>query len=453
MKRGNPMASAAEQLAANLNLGVFSKATELKNRIWFTLGALIIYRIGTYIPIPGVDASVMTEMLNQHGGGILGMFDMFSGGALSRMTVFALNIMPYISASIIIQLMSAAIPTLETLKKEGEQGRKKLNQYTRYLTVVIAMFQSYGIAIGLEGMRGSFGPAVIDPGMFFRISCVVSLVGGTIFLMWMGEQITARGIGNGTSLIIMSGIVAELPSAMAQTLELGRQGALSGMLILAIVVMAVAVITFIVFMERAQRRLLIQYPKRQVGNRMFEGQSSHLPLKLNTSGVIPPIFASSLLLLPTTIANFTAGQGPGWLTVITTQLSHGRPLFLALYVGLIVFFAFFYTAIVFNPTETADNLKKHGGFIPGIRPGERTAEYIDYVLSRITVLGAIYLAIVCLIPEILISYASVPFYFGGTSLLIVVSVTMDTVAQVQGYLLAHQYEGLIKRSKLRGRRR
>src|SRR6202023_727891 len=341
--------------------------------------------------------------------GLLGQFDMFTGGALRRMTVFALNIMPYISASIIIQLMSAAIPTLEALKKEGEQGRKKLNQYTRYLTVLIAMFQSYGIAVGLETMHGSFGAAVIDPGWFFRFSCMITLVGGTMFLMWLGEQITARGIGNGTSLIIMSGIVAALPSAMAQTIELGRQGALSGMLILAIAVVAVAVITFIVFMERAQRRLLIQYPKRQVGNRMFEGQSSHLPLKLNTRGVVPPIFASSLLLLPTTVANFNAGQGPDWFVAITTQLGHGRPLFLILYIGLIVFFDFFYTAIVFNPTDTADNLKKHGGFIPGIRPGERTAEYIDYVLSRITVIGAGYLAVVCILPEILISYASVRF--------------------------------------------
>jgi preprotein translocase subunit SecY len=315
--------------------------------------------------------------------------------------------------------------------------------------VLLACFQSYGIAVGLEGA----GSVVSDPGWFFRIGTMITLTGGTMFLMWLGEQITSRGIGNGISLIILAGIVAELPSAIVGTLELGRQGALSTGLIVLVLVMAVAVIAFIVFMERAQRRLLIQYPKRQVGNRMFEGQSSHLPLKLNTSGVIPPIFASSLLLLPTTVANFNAGQGPDWFVTITTQLGHGRPLFLILYVGLIVFFAFFYTAIVFNPTETAENLKKHGGFIPGIRPGERTAEYIDYVLSRITVIGAGYLALVCLLPEILISYAAVPFYFGGTSLLIVVSVTMDTVAQVQGYLLAHQYEGLIKRSKLRGRRR
>ncbi len=443
------MVSAAEQLAANLNFSALAKADELKKRIWFTLGALIVYRFGTYIPLPGIDPSAWEQIFRSQAGGILGMFNMFAGGGIQRMAIFALNIMPYISASIIIQLMTTVSPTLEALKKEGESGRKVINQYTRYLTVVLAMFQAYGIAIGLEGA----GNVISDPGWFFRIATVISLTGGTMFLMWLGEQITARGIGNGISLIIMAGIVAELPSAIAGTLELGRQGALSTGLILLVLVMAVVVIAFIVFMERAQRRLLIQYPKRQVGNRMFEGQSSHLPLKLNTSGVIPPIFASSLLLLPTTVANFNAGEGPGWLQWIVTEFSHGRPLFLISYIALIVFFAFFYTAIVFNPTETADNLKKHGGFVPGIRPGERTAEYIDYVLTRITAVGALYLAIVCLIPEILISYAAVPFYFGGTSLLIVVSVTMDTVAQVQGYLLAHQYEGLIKRSKLRGRRR
>ncbi len=433
------MVSAAEQLAANLNFSALAKADELKKRIWFTLGALLVYRLGTYIPLPGIDPNIWEQVFRSQAGGILGMFNMFAGGGIHRMAIFALNIMPYISASIIIQLLTTVSPQLEALKKEGEAGRKTLNQYTRYLTVLLAAFQSYGIAVGLEGA----GNVVSDPGMFFRLSTAITLTGGTMFLMWLGEQITSRGIGNGISLIILAGIVAELPSALASMLELGRQGALSTGLILVVIVMAVAVIAFIVFMERAQRRLLIQ----------FEGQSSHLPLKLNTSGVIPPIFASSLLLLPTTVANFNAGRGPEWFQWLNTQLSHGRPLFLLLYLGLIVFFAFFYTAIVFNPTETADNLKKHGGFIPGIRPGERTAEYIDYVLSRITVLGAIYLAIVCLIPEILISYASVPFYFGGTSLLIVVSVTMDTVAQVQGYLLAHQYEGLIRKSKLRGRRR
>jgi preprotein translocase subunit SecY len=443
------MVSAAEQLAANLNFSALAKAEELKKRIWFTLGALLVYRLGTYIPLPGIDPAAWEQIFRTNSGGILGMFNMFAGGGIHRMAIFALNIMPYISASIIIQLMTTVSPELEKLKKEGEQGRKVMNQYTRYLTVLLAAVQSYGISVGLEG----FGQTVAAPGLFFRISTVITLTGGTMFLMWLGEQVTSRGIGNGISLIILSGIVAELPAAIAGTLELGRQGALSTGLILVVVAMAVAVIAFIVFMERAQRRLLIQYPKRQVGNRMFEGQSSHLPLKLNTSGVIPPIFASSLLLLPTTVANFNAGQIPDWLAAITAQLGHGRPLFLVFYVALIVFFAFFYTAIVFNPTETAENLKKHGGFIPGIRPGERTAEYIDYVLSRITVIGAGYLAVVCVLPEILISYAAVPFYFGGTSLLIVVSVTMDTVAQIQGYLLAHQYEGLIKRSKLRGRRR
>jgi preprotein translocase subunit SecY len=443
------MASAAEQLAANLNFSALAKAEELKKRIWFTLGALLVYRFGTYIPLPGIDPQAWDQIFRQQAGGILGMFNMFSGGGINRMAIFALNIMPYISASIIIQLMTTVSPTLEALKKEGESGRKIINQYTRYLTLALAALQAFGIAIGLEGA----GNVVSDPGMFFRISTVITLTGGTMFLMWLGEQITSRGIGNGISLIIMAGIVAELPSAIAGALELGRQGALSTALILTVLVMALFVTAFIVFMERAQRRLLIQYPKRQVGNRMFEGQSSHLPLKLNTAGVIPPIFASSLLLLPTTVANFNAGAGPEWFQTLVTQLGHGRPLFLFLYIAMIVFFAFFYTAIVFNPTETADNLKKHGGFIPGIRPGERTAEYIDYVLTRITAIGAVYLSLVCLLPEILLSYAPGMFYFGGTSLLIVVSVTMDTVAQVQGHLLAHQYEGLIKKSKLRGRRR
>jgi len=443
------MASAAEQLAANLNFSALAKADELKKRIWFTLGALVVYRLGTYIPLPGIDPSVWSQVFRQQAGGILGMFNMFSGGGIDRMAIFALNIMPYISAAIILQLLQSVSPKLEALKKEGEAGRKVINQYTRYLTLVLAALQAYGIAIGLQGA----GNVVSQPGPFFLLSTTITLTGGTMFLMWVGEQITARGIGNGISLIIMAGIVAELPSAIVGTLELGRQGALSTGLILGILVMAVAVIGIIVFVERAQRRLLIQYPKRQLGNKMFEGQSSHLPLKLNTSGVIPPIFASSLLLLPGTVANFNAGAGPEWFQWLTTQLSHGRPAYLVLYVGMIVFFTFFYTAVVFNPTETADNLKKHGGFIPGIRPGERTAEYIDYVLSRITVVGAIYLALICLVPEILISYASVPFYFGGTSLLIVVSVTMDTVAQVQGYLLAHQYEGLIRKSKGKGRRR
>jgi preprotein translocase subunit SecY len=443
------MVSAAEQLAANLNFSAFAKAEELKKRIWFTLGALLVYRLGTYIPLPGIDPSQWEQIFKTNAGGMLGIFNMFAGGGIHRMAIFALNIMPYISASIIIQLMTTVSPELEKLKKEGEQGRKVMNQYTRYLTVLLAVVQSYGISVGLEGM----GQAVSDPGLFFRLSTVITLTGGTMFLMWLGEQITSRGIGNGISLIILSGIVAELPGAIMGTLKLGQEGSLSVGVILGVGLMAVAVIAFIVFMERAQRRLLIQYPKRQQGNRMFEGQTSHLPLKLNTSGVIPPIFASSLLLLPTTITSFSSNNMPEWFTDIATLLGHGKPLYLLLYVALIVFFAFFYTAIVFNPTETAENLKKHGGFIPGIRPGERTAEHIDYVLSRITVIGAGYLAIVCVLPEVLISYASVPFYFGGTSLLIVVSVTMDTVAQIQGYLLAHQYEGLIRKSKLRGRRR
>ena len=443
------MVSAAEQLAANLNFGALAKAEELKKRIYFTLAALVVYRLGTYIPMPGINPDTFAEAFKQASQGILGLFNMFSGGAVERMAIFALNIMPYISASIILQLLTSVSKQLEALKKEGEAGRKIINQYTRYLTCILAAAQAYGIAIGLEGA----GNIVADPGWFFRISTVITLTGGTMFLMWLGEQITSRGIGNGISLIIFAGIVAEVPGAIAGMLELGRQGALSTGLIIAVALMAVSVIAFIVFMERAQRRLLIQYPKRQVGNQMFEGQSSHLPLKLNSSGVIPPIFASSLLLVPTTVAQFSAGSGPEWLNAITTYLGHGRPAYMFLYVGLIVFFAFFYTAIVFNPVETADNLKKHGGFIPGIRPGERTAEYIDYVLTRITVVGAGYLAIVCLLPELLVSYAAVPFYFGGTSLLIVVTVTMDTVAQVQGYLLAHQYEGLIKKSRLRGSRR
>ncbi len=447
------MASAAEQLAASLNFGAFAKASELKSRIWFTLGALVIYRLGTYIPIPGIDPAILQDLFSRNAGGILGMFDMFSGGALGRMTIFALNIMPYISASIIIQLLTAVSPTLEVLKKEGESGRKKLNQYTRFGTVGLAAVQSYGIAVGLEGMHADTQSAVIDPGLFFRLVTVVTLTSGTVFLMWLGEQITARGIGNGISLIIMAGIVANLPHALASTLELGRTGAISTVFIIIFLAMSVGVVGFIVFMERAQRRILVQYPKRQVGNKMFGGEASHLPLKINTSGVIPPIFASSLLLLPATVANFEAnGQGFGWLGQITAYLAHGTPLYMALYVGLICFFCFFYTAIVFNPTETADNLRKSGGFIPGIRPGKNTADYLDYVLSRLTVVGAAYLSAVCILPEILISEYSVPFYFGGTSLLIVVSVTMDTVAQIHSHLLAHQYEGLIKKARLRGRR-
>ncbi|MEP3047673.1 MAG: preprotein translocase subunit SecY [Roseibium sp.] len=443
------MASAAEQLASNLNFSAFAKAEELKKRIWFTLGALLVYRLGTYIPMPGINPDAFAQAFNQAQSGIIGMFNMFSGGAVERMAIFALGIMPYISASIIMQLMTTVVPSLEQMKKEGDQGRKVINQYTRYGTVILAAFQAYGIAVGLEGAAN----VVTDPGWFFRASTVITLVGGTMFLMWLGEQITSRGIGNGISLIIFAGIVAGLPSAIVQTLELGRQGSLATWIILGIIILAVVVIAFIVFMERAQRRLLIQYPKRQMGNRMFEGNTSFLPLKLNTAGVIPPIFASSLLLVPATIAGFGQGSSNDILTTITALLGHGQPLFMVFYAAMIIFFCFFYTAIVFNPSDTADNLKKHGGFIPGIRPGERTAQYIDHVLTRITVVGAIYITIVCLLPEFLISATGVPFYFGGTSLLIVVSVTMDTVSQIQGHLLAHQYEGLVKKSKLRGKRR
>ena len=448
------MASAAEQLAAQFNFAALGKATELKKRLWFTLGALVIYRLGTYIPIPGIDPAVLSDIVQQQAGGILGIFNVFAGGALGRMTIFALNIMPYISASIMIQLMTTVSPTLEAWKKEGESGRRKITQYTRYGTVILAALQAIGIAVGLEGMTGTNNVgAVIDPGLMFRFTTVVTLTGGTIFLMWLGEQITARGVGNGISLIIMAGIVAELPGALAGTLELGRTGALSALFIVFLMAMAVAVIMFIVFVERAQRRLLVQYPKRQVGNRMFGGESSHLPLKINTAGVIPPIFASALLLLPVTALGFSGGDGAGWLTDLNALLGRGQPVYIVLYISMIVFFAFFYTAVVFNPEDTAENLRKNGGFILGIRPGANTAQYIDYVMTRLTTVGAIYLSAVCVLPEILISQYAVPFYFGGTSLLIVVNVTMDFVAQVQSHLLAHQYEGLLRKTRLRGRRR
>jgi len=447
------MASAAEQMASNMNFGAFAKAKELKQRIWFTLGALIVYRLGTYIPLPGINPAVLADIFQQNQGGILGIFDTFAGGALSRMTIFALNIMPYISASIIMQLMTSVSPQLETMKKEGEAGRKKINQYTRYLTVLISALQAYGIAAGLEGMSSSQGAAVADPGLFFRFTVVVTLVGGTLFLMWLGEQITARGIGNGISLIIFSGIVANLPSALFGTLEMGRTGALSAGFIIVLLAMTIGLIYLIVFVERAQRRIIIQYPKRQRGNQMSGGETSHLPLKVNTPGVIPPIFASSILLMPITIISMSAGQGPEWMTAMAAYLGRGQPVYMAVYGAMIIFFAFFYTAVVFNPDDTADNLKKYGGFIPGIRPGKNTAAYLDRVLTRLTVVGALYLAGISLLPEFLIANFTVPFALGGTSLLIVVTVTMDTVAQVQSHMLAHQYEGLIKKSKLRGRRR
>lgn len=446
------MTSAAERLAANINIGAFGKAEELKKRLWFVLGAMVVYRIGTYIPLPGIDPVMLADIFRQQGQGILGMFNMFSGGALGRMSIFALAVIPYISASIIMQLMTVVSPKMAEMKKEGEAGRRKINQYTRYGTVFLAAIQGWGMAVGLESMSAGQGSAVIDPGLMFRFTAALSLVGGTMFLMWLGEQVTSRGIGNGISLIIFAGIVAEFPGALYQTFSDARSGAMSIELLLFIVALAIGLVLFMVFMERAQRRLVIQYPKRQVGNKLYQGEKSHLPLKLNMAGVIPPIFASSILLFPLTIANFNAGQGPAWLTWVTSYIAHGQPLYIALYVGIIVFFTFFYTAVVFPPKDAAENLKKNGGFIAGIRPGKNTESYIDYVLTRLTVVGAIYIALVCAIPEVLISKANVPFYLGGTSLLIVVNVTLDFVSQVQSHLFAHQYEGLLKKSKLRGRR-
>jgi preprotein translocase subunit SecY len=443
------MVSAAEQLAANINFGALTKAKELHKRLLFTLVALIVYRLGTYIPLPGIDPAGLNEILKQTQGGLLGMFNTFGGGAVQRMAIFALNIMPYISASIILQVLTIASPTLEALKKEGEAGRKKINQYTRYGTVVLAAVQAYAIATSLSANA----QIVHTPGIFFTISTVVTLTGGTIFLMWLGEQITARGVGNGVSLIIFAGIVANLPQALATLFSLGQKGRLPGWEVVLILVVSVLVIAFIVYMERAQRRLIIQYPKRQVGNRMFQGEKSHLPLKINSSGVIPPIFASSLLLLPTTAAQFAGTGGPEWLRTVTALLGPNQPLHYLLYAAGIIFFAFFYTSIIFNPEDTADNLKKYGGFIPGIRPGKRTADYIDYVLTRLTVVGALYLCLVCLLPQYAVSEMQLPFVLGGTSILIVVSVTMDTVAQIHSHLLAHQYEGLIKKARLRGARK
>ncbi len=443
------MASAVEQLAKNSSWGSFTKATELKKRILFVILALLVYRLGTYIPIPGIDPTAWNDVFTKKGGGILDMLNMFSGGALSRMTIFALNIMPYISASIVMQLATAMSKHLGELKKEGETGRMKINQYTRYLTVLLATVQAYGMAVGLEASG-----AVISPGIFFKISTIITIVGGTVFLMWLGEQITSRGVGNGISLIIFAGIVAELPRAIASTLELTRQGTFNGFELFTLFIMVVGVIALIVFVERAQRRVIVQYPKRQMGNKMSAGETNHIPLKINTAGVIPPIFASSLLLLPLTVVGFSGlSDGSGIWSEISRFLQHGQPIYMILYGALVAFFCFFYTAIVFNPEENADTLRKYGGFIPGIRPGKNTADYLDYVLTRITVVGAIYLVFICLLPEFLIAKYNMPFYFGGTSLLIVVSVTMDTVAQVHSHMIAHQYEGLIKKSKLRGRNR
>jgi preprotein translocase subunit SecY len=443
------MASAAEQLAANFNFGNFGKAKELRQRILFTLALLVVCRLGTFIPMPGIDPGALNQFIGSQHGGLLDVFNVLAGGAITRMAIFALGIMPYISASIIIQLMTTVFPELEQLKKEGEAGRKTINQYTRYGTVGLAALQAFGIAVGLQHAGNN---VVINPGIFFEFTTVVTLTGGTMLLMWLGEQITARGVGNGISLIIMVGIVARFPTYITQLFESASKGAISPLALIAIVVGAIALVLFIVFMERAQRRLLVQYPKRQVGQKMFGGESSHLPLKLNVSGVIPPIFASSLLLLPTTAVGFFGGNVSGWMQTVVTYLGPGQPLYLFLYGAMTIFFAFFYTSIIFNPEETAENLKKYGGFIPGIRPGKKTADYIDYVLTRITVVGALYLAFVCLIPEVMRGGAmSLPM--GGTSILIMVSVTMDTVAQIQSHLIAQQYEGLIKKAKLRGARR
>ena len=443
------MASAAEQMAANMSWGAFGKATELRARILFTLGLLCVYRLGTYIPVPGIDADALREFMDQASAGIGGMLSMFTGGALGRMGIFALGIMPYISASIIVQLLASMIPSLEQIKKEGEAGRRKINQYTRYLTVALATFQAYGLAVSLEA-----GNLVSDPGWYFRAACVVTLVGGTMFLMWLGEQITSRGIGNGISLIIFVGIVAELPAALVGFFEQGRAGAIGPATIVGVLVMVALVIAFVVFMERSLRKIHIQYPRRQVGMKMYDGGSSHLPIKVNPAGVIPAIFASSLLLLPTTIATFSGQDSGPFLSTLLAYFGPGQPLYLLFFAAMIVFFAYFYTLNVsFKPEDVATNLKNQSGFVPGIRPGKRTEEYLEYVVNRILVLGSGYLALVCLLPEILRSQLAIPFYFGGTSLLIVVSVTMDTIQQVQSHLLAHQYEGLIERSQLRGRRR
>jgi preprotein translocase subunit SecY len=443
------MASAAEQMAQNMSWSAFGKAGELRSRILFTIGLLIVYRLGTYIPVPGIDPDALANFVEQLSTGVGGLLIMFTGGALGRMGLFALGIMPYISASIIVQLMTAMVPKLEQLKKEGEQGRKKINQYTRYGTVFLATLQAYGLAAGLEGSG-----LVTDPGWFFRISCIITLVGGTMFLMWLGEQITARGIGNGISLIIYVGIIAEVPAAIAQFFAQGRSGAISPAVIMFVLLIVIATITFVVFMERALRKIHIQYPRRQVGMKVYDGGSSHLPVKVNPAGVIPAIFASSLLLLPTTISTFSGAQTSPIMSTILAYFGPGQPLYLAFFTLMIVFFAYFYTFNVsFKPDEVAENLKSQNGFIPGIRPGPRTAEYLEYVVNRVLVLGSAYLAAVCLLPEILRAQLAIPFYFGGTSVLIIVSVAMDTIQQVQSHMLAHQYEGLIEKSQLRGKKR
>ncbi|MEM9839137.1 MAG: preprotein translocase subunit SecY [Pseudomonadota bacterium] len=452
------MTSAAEQFASNLSLGSFAKADELRKRIFFTLGALIVYRVGTFIPIPGVNPDAFAELFQTQTGGLLGTFNLFSGGATERMAILALNIMPYISASIIMQMMSAIVPSLEAIKKEGPAGQRQINQYTRYLTVALAIVQGYFIAATIVGQQSPSGVPIVPlqdgQAPFFIATTVITLVGGVMFLVWLGEQITARGIGNGISLIIFAGIIAELPRAAAGLLTSGSTGALPPLVVVMVIVLAVALIAFVVFMERSQRRLLVQYPRRQQGNKMTQGEKSHLPLKLNTAGVIPPIFASSLLFLPATAQGAIGENSPLWLQDAVGLIQPGTFLYMGIYAACIIFFCFLYTSIVFNPEDTADTLKQYGGFIQGYRPGAKTAEYIDYVLTRITVIGAVYLTFVCLMPEVLrMQYNSIPVYLGGTSLLIVVTVTLDTVQQIQGHLLAQQYESLIKKSKLRGTRR
>jgi preprotein translocase subunit SecY len=453
------MASAAEQLASNISFSSFSKATELKKRLWFTLGALILFRFLSYVPIPGIDPTAMASLFSTQQGGVLDFFNTFSGGSLERMSIIALGVMPYITASIVVQLGASLYEPWKQIKKEGESGRKKLNQYTRYLTVLLTTVQGYWIAVGLETLGASQGiAAVVEPGMVFRVAATVSLVGGTLFLMWIGEQITSRGIGNGVSLIIMAGIVASLPRTLAQLFEGGRTGTINPIVVAAVVALAVGLVMFICFVERAQRRVLIQYPKRQTARGAMQQERSHLPLKVNISGVIPPIFASSLLLMPLTVIQMSGAQNnpdsSDWLITISSWLAHGQPLYLTLYGVGIAFFCFFYSAVQFNSEETAENLKRHGGFIPGIRPGKATETYFDYLVTRITVTGAAYLVLICLIPEFLFSQAGIPFYLGGTSLLIVVNVTMDTVAQIQSHLIAHQYGDLIKKAKLKtGKRR
>jgi preprotein translocase subunit SecY len=455
------MASAAEQLASNISLSSFSKATELKRRLWFTLGALILFRLLSFVPIPGIDPHAMASLYQTQSGGVLDFFNTFSGGALERMSIVALGVMPYITASIVVQLGATLYPSWAALKKEGETGRKKLNQYTRYLTVVLTMVQGYFIAIGLESIGAQQGiAAVVAPGLLFRVAATISLVGGTLFLMWIGEQITSRGIGNGVSLIIMAGIVARLPQVLGQLLEGGRTGSMDPMIVISIILLAAVLILFICFMERAQRRVLVQYPKRATARGMMQQERSHLPIKINTAGVIPPIFASSLLLMPLTVLQMAGARSASadsaesdWLITVSTFLQHGSPAFNLLYALGIIFFTFFYTSVQFNSEETAENLKRHGGFIPGIRPGKATEHYFDYLLNRITVVGAAYLTVICLIPEILSAQAGLNFRLGGTSLLIVVNVTMDTVSQIQSHLIAHQYGDLIKKAKLKGAKR